>query len=74
MWYGDDDVWHERLLRWACHDVPNRARDGWVIAMPDDDVYAEYFQSGVDITRLSQLVPDGSRPYLAELIYVFPGS
>ncbi|CAK0864760.1 unnamed protein product [Prorocentrum cordatum] len=50
VWYGDDNVWHERLAVWPVQGAQ------WVLQTPDKDVYAEYLD-GSDPDGLERAIP-----------------
>ena len=72
IWFADDDVWHERVLLWP---VGRKGTKSWVIATPDHKdewgVYIEDYTPGGDVAEVRPCAPDGSRPYLDEMIYSF---
>ena len=77
VWYDDPDdpVWHERLLLWPSRPV-GAADSGltrWTILTPDGDVYWKEMNcdAGKDVTKVSQLQPNGSRPFLEDPIWAF---
>ena len=46
VWYGDDVVWHERILLWRIGPASARS---WIILTPDYDAYEDILMAGDDI-------------------------
>ena len=44
VWFSDDHVWHERLVLWPSGTTPT----SYYILTPDDDVYVEELDPGVN--------------------------